>query len=150
MNTEEFHTTMLQPSPSSHPLTSTQKSTIRTLIPSSSAPSSSAPSSQTLNALNPTSASSLSSHHKPIQGKIPTALLLTCKQVFDETRLLPWERNTFTFTNWFWSGVYAARQFARGLRPWQRAAVRWVGVEVLARDLRAHGMREMGGGIGVL
>ncbi|KAE8445999.1 hypothetical protein EG329_012638 [Mollisiaceae sp. DMI_Dod_QoI] len=83
-----------------------------------------------------------------VRGKIPTALLISCKQVFDETKMIPWERNTFTFVNWFWSGVYAARQFTRSLRPWQSDAMRYVGVEVLGRDLWVGGMDRLGGGIG--
>jgi len=74
-----------------------------------------------------------------IQGKIPTALLLTNRQVYHESRLLPFQQNHFTFVNWFWSGVYAARQFSRGLEAWQRNEMRWVGIEVLGRDLWSVG-----------
>lgn len=63
--------------------------------------------------------------------------------------MVPWEQNTFTFINWFWSGVYASRQFTRSLRPWQSDAMRYVGVEVVGRDLRVDGMAKLGGGIGV-
>lgn len=63
--------------------------------------------------------------------------------------MTPWEQNTFTFINWFWSGVYASRQFTRSLRPWQSDGIRFVGVEVLARDLRVDGMKKIGGSIGV-
>ena len=76
-----------------------------------------------------------------IQGKIPTGLLASCKQVYDEARLIPFHTNTFVFVNWFWSGVYASRQFTRGLKSWQREAMRWPTVEALGRDLwvGAHG-----------
>lgn len=52
------------------------------------------------------------------------------------------------FVNWFDSGVYAARQFTRSLRSWQSDELRWVGVEVLGRDLEVIGMRGVGGGVG--
>ncbi|KAH8594665.1 hypothetical protein B0O99DRAFT_687443 [Bisporella sp. PMI_857] len=85
-----------------------------------------------------------------IQGKMPTGLLVSCHQIYEEVRLLPFHTNAFVFVNWFWSGVYAARQFTRGLKTWQREAVRWTSLEVLARDLRTGGMDSIGGGIGGL
>lgn len=63
--------------------------------------------------------------------------------------MVPWERNTFTFINWFWSGVYAARQFTRSLRPWQSDGMRYVGVEVLGRDLKVDGTGKIGTSVGV-
>ena len=62
--------------------------------------------------------------------------------------MLPWERNEFAFVNWFWSGVYAARQFSRGVRGWQSQGMRWCTLEVLGRDLWIDGMERLGGGIG--
>lgn len=145
MNTEEFHTTRLAPSDNE---TETE---IRTLITHLS-PSTS--DGQKINALYPISpptgiiSRSGSSHQPRIQGKLPTALLVSCKQVFEEAKMIPWETNTFTFINWFWSGVYASRQFTRSLRPWQSDGMRYAGVEVLGRDLRTDGMARLGGGIG--
>lgn len=69
-------------------------------------------------------------------GKIPTALLTSCRQIYQECHHLPWETNHFTFINWFWSGIYAARQFSRSLESWQAQSLRYVGIEVLTRDLR--------------
>ncbi|RDW69938.1 hypothetical protein BP5796_08335 [Coleophoma crateriformis] len=78
--------------------------------------------------------------HPTTRGKLPTGLLASCKQIYQEAHRLPFESNAFTFVNWFWSGVYAARQFSRcALKPWQRDALRRVGVEVLARDLMHSG-----------
>ena len=105
--------------------------TLTTIHPSTSAPfTSSFPSSTRL--------------RPHIQGKIPTGLLSSCRQVFEETRLLPFQESSFEFVNWFWSGVYAARNFTRGLRPWQSEAIRWVGVEVLGRDLWGNGTTKGG------
>jgi hypothetical protein len=141
MNSEEFHTTRLAPS-SQTP----QETEVRTLITHLS---SSSAESQKLNALYPISQPRLVFGHQRIQGKMPTALLVSCKQVYEESKMTPWEQNTFTFINWFWSGVYASRQFSRSLRPWQSDAMRFVGVEVLGRDLKVDGMKRFGGGIGV-
>ncbi|CZT12239.1 uncharacterized protein RAG0_16134 [Rhynchosporium agropyri] len=70
-----------------------------------------------------------------IQGKISTALLSTCKQIYAETANMPWHANTFSFVNWFCSGVYAARAFMKGLEPWQQREMRCVSIEVLGKDL---------------
>jgi hypothetical protein len=121
MNTEEFHTTMLRPNGMSIPFTSQPT----TLYHSSSSSESIVVKSRR--------------EREKFQGKVPTALLISCRQVFEETHMLPWENNTFTFINWFWSGIYAARQFTRGLREWQSDGMRWVGVEVLGRDLWVNG-----------
>lgn len=83
-----------------------------------------------------------------VQGRIPTELLLSCKQIFEETRLVPWHANTFAFVNWFWSGVYAARQFTRGLEDWQSAEIRNTTIEILGRDLWIGGMESSTGGFG--
>jgi hypothetical protein len=88
---------------------------------------------------------------KPVlQGKIPTGLLACCKQIYEEARSIPFEENNFAFVNWFWSGIYAARQFSRGLELWQSEAMRWAAVEVLGRDLVGGAMEAIGGGIGGL
>jgi hypothetical protein len=145
MSTEEFHTTRLAPTSNGERERETE---VRTLI-TRLAPSSS--SAQEINALYPISApTSLTSPRQTrVQGKIPTALLVSCKQVYGECKMVPWERNTFTFINWFWSGVYAARQFTRSLRPWQSDGMRYVGVEVLGRDLKVDGTGKIGASVGV-
>jgi hypothetical protein len=79
-------------------------------------------------------------------GCIPTALLMTCKQVYEEARTLPWERNEYAFINWFCSGVYAARSFMRALKPWQRESMRFARLEVLRRDLEGTWVSTMVGG----
>lgn len=79
-------------------------------------------------------------------GRIPSSLLRTCKQIYEEARLLPFEQNAFVFINWFSSGVYAARGFMRGLREWQRHALRYARIEVLRRDLENSWVPSMAGG----
>lgn len=79
-------------------------------------------------------------------GFIPSALQSTCKQVYEETRTIPWQQNEYVFINWFCSGVYAARAFLRGLKPWQRSSMRWARVEVLGRDLKDSWVATMVGG----
>lgn len=50
--------------------------------------------------------------------------------------------NEFVFVNWFASGLWAARAFTRALAPWQRSALRFVRLEVLARDVLGGAGRE--------
>ncbi|KAL3606726.1 hypothetical protein FPOAC2_01688 [Fusarium poae] len=80
----------------------------------------------------------LLSPYRPLSG-LPTNILRTSRQIYSEARLIPFERNEFVFVNWFASGLWAARAFTRALAPWQRAALRYVRLEVLARDVVVGG-----------
>ncbi|KAL4727355.1 hypothetical protein ACLX1H_006265 [Fusarium chlamydosporum] len=80
----------------------------------------------------------LLSPYRPLSG-LPTDLLRTNRQIYSEARLVPFEQNEFVFVNWFASGLWAARAFTRSLAPWQRAALRYVRLEVLARDVVVGG-----------
>ncbi|KAF9772142.1 hypothetical protein IL306_010160 [Fusarium sp. DS 682] len=80
----------------------------------------------------------LLSPYRPLSG-LPTSLLRTNLQIYSEARLLPFTQNEFVFVNWFASGLWAARAFTRALAPWQRASLRYVRLEVLARDVVVGG-----------
>jgi hypothetical protein len=80
----------------------------------------------------------LLSPYRPLSG-LPTSLLRTNRQIYREARLVPFEQNEFVFVNWFASGLWAARAFTRALAPWQRATLRYVRLEVLARDVVVGG-----------
>ncbi|KAJ4261536.1 hypothetical protein NW762_006963 [Fusarium torreyae] len=80
----------------------------------------------------------LLSPYRPLSG-LPTNLLRTNRQIYSEARLIPFTQNEFVFVNWFASGLWAARAFTRALAPWQRAALRYVRLEVLARDVVVGG-----------
>ncbi|KAL7620836.1 hypothetical protein AAE478_009834 [Parahypoxylon ruwenzoriense] len=73
---------------------------------------------------------------------IPTAVLQTSKQMYFETRQLPFLENEFVFVNWFSSGLWAARSFLRGLRPWQTQTMRYARLELLSRDLLGRYVEE--------
>jgi hypothetical protein len=68
---------------------------------------------------------------------VPSALLQTCRQVYMEARMLPFAQSEFTFVNWFSSGVKTADGAMDRLVDWQKASMRWVRIEVMARDLGA-------------
>ncbi|OHE96688.1 hypothetical protein CORC01_08005 [Colletotrichum orchidophilum] len=83
----------------------------------------------------------LLSPNRPISG-IPSALLGTNRQIYNECRCLPFHANEFVFVNWFSSGLWAARAFTRGLRPWQRDEMRWARLEMLGRDFTGPTLKE--------
>ncbi|KAH8816550.1 hypothetical protein F5884DRAFT_852986 [Xylogone sp. PMI_703] len=68
-------------------------------------------------------------------GKMPTMLLQTCHQIYDEARIMPFHHNVFAYVNWFKSGIYAACRFTRGLQKWQMQGLRSIALDVLAMDL---------------
>lgn len=78
----------------------------------------------------------LLSAHRPL-CYIPTALLQTCRQVHAEACTIPFHENEFVFVNWFSSGLSSALAFTRGrgAAAWQQAAMRFVRLEVFARDV---------------
>ncbi|RSM01979.1 hypothetical protein CDV31_011123 [Fusarium ambrosium] len=83
-------------------------------------------------------AQGLLSPYRPLSG-LPTSLLRANSQIYNEARLIPFSQNEFVFVNWFASGLWAARAFTRALAPWQRGALRYVRLEVLARDVVVGG-----------
>ncbi|KAK4451721.1 hypothetical protein QBC34DRAFT_52008 [Podospora aff. communis PSN243] len=76
----------------------------------------------------------LLSPHRP-QSHLPTSLLLSSRQVYTESRTLPFHNNEFVFVTWFSSGLSVARAFVKSLRPWQRDAMRYARIELQIRDL---------------
>ncbi|KAL7897001.1 hypothetical protein HDV63DRAFT_379649 [Trichoderma sp. SZMC 28014] len=80
----------------------------------------------------------LLSSDRPLAG-MPTDLLRTCRQIYFESRTMPFENNEFVFLNWFSSGLNAASAVTRSQRPWQRLAMRYVRMEVMAEDLARVG-----------
>ncbi|KAF7543460.1 hypothetical protein G7Z17_g10733 [Cylindrodendrum hubeiense] len=80
---------------------------------------------------------------RPLSG-LPTGFLQSNSQIYHESRLIPFTKNEFVFVNWFASGLWAARAFTRALEPWQRREMRFIRLEILARDIVGNG----GGGGG--
>ncbi|RFU78883.1 hypothetical protein TARUN_3364, partial [Trichoderma arundinaceum] len=83
--------------------------------------------------LNKTATGLLSSE-RPLAG-VPSDLLCACRQIYFEARTLPFENNEFVFLNWFSSGLNAAAAVTKSQRPWQRLAMRYVRLEIMAEDL---------------
>ncbi|EGR48218.1 uncharacterized protein TRIREDRAFT_62556 [Trichoderma reesei QM6a] len=76
----------------------------------------------------------LLSSERPLAG-IPTNLLRTCRQIYFEAREVPFAENEFVFLNWFSSGLNAASAVTKSQRPWQRLAMRYARLEIMAEDL---------------
>ncbi|KAI1454835.1 hypothetical protein F4805DRAFT_460342 [Annulohypoxylon moriforme] len=66
---------------------------------------------------------------------IPTSILRVSKQIYYESRELPFRNNEFAFVNWYVSGMRAAYSFIKGLQPWQRQKMHYARLELLSRDL---------------
>lgn len=79
----------------------------------------------------------LLSPHRPMAG-IPSRLLRANRQIYQEARDISLSENEFVFVNWFASGLWAARSFTKGLQPWQQEKMRYVRLELLARDLAGN------------
>ncbi|KAI1799129.1 hypothetical protein F4811DRAFT_565839 [Daldinia bambusicola] len=65
---------------------------------------------------------------------IPSSMLTANRQIYYESRDLPFLENEFVFVNWFTSGLWTARSFIKGLQPWQ-LTMRYARLELLSRDL---------------
>ncbi|UKZ49366.1 hypothetical protein TrVGV298_003613 [Trichoderma virens] len=83
--------------------------------------------------LNKTTPGLLNSE-RPLAG-VPTSLLCTCRQIYFEAREVPFANNEFVFLNWFSSGLNAAAAVTKSQRPWQRLAMRYARLEMMAEDL---------------
>ncbi|KAI8961135.1 hypothetical protein F5Y11DRAFT_357914 [Daldinia sp. FL1419] len=72
---------------------------------------------------------------------MPTSMLIANRQIYHESRHLPFLENEFVFVNWFTSGLWAARSFLKRLQPWQ-LAMRYARLELLSRDLMGRSLGE--------
>ena len=80
-----------------------------------------------------TSYKSLSST-RPL-GYIPHIILSTCKQIYHESRLLPFQTNEFVFTHWMTSATSYCEAVLRPMRAWQRDAIRHVRFDMGLEEL---------------
>ncbi|KAK4160978.1 hypothetical protein QBC43DRAFT_108986 [Cladorrhinum sp. PSN259] len=92
------------------------------------------------------SSSRLLSAHRPL-GYIPTSFLLSCRQVYYESRVIPFQENEFVFQSFFASGLVPAGVFVRRMEIWQRKEVRWVRIELRAEDLGFCGSKKGDDGV---
>ncbi|KAH8899285.1 hypothetical protein GQ53DRAFT_741412 [Thozetella sp. PMI_491] len=76
----------------------------------------------------------LLSPFRPV-GFISAALMRTCRQAYEETRLIPFHENEFLFASWFSSGLTAARLFVGRMEPWQRSSMRYARLETRVKDI---------------
>jgi len=83
----------------------------------------------------------LLSPNRPLAG-LPSAFLRASREIYEEARTFPFCENEFIFVNWFSSGIWAASAFTKRLSPWQRDAVRYARLEILAKDLTCAAVKE--------
>jgi hypothetical protein len=74
---------------------------------------------------------SIATNYKPLPSSrplcyMPHNLLRTCKQIYYEARLVPFQTNEFVFTEWMTSATSYCDAILRSMQPWQRQAIRHV------------------------
>jgi hypothetical protein len=95
-------------------------------------------------ALNPKPKISLSIlYNRPnVIGSLPhLPLLETCRQIYSEARLIPFESNCFQFYRWYGSSSMECRKFLAKLAPWQVEAIRDIQLGITECEIRGLGMK---------
>lgn len=68
-------------------------------------------------------------------GQLSLNLLLVNRQVYNEARFIPMQRNFFTFDRWNGTGLFYCQLFLSRLQLWQRVNIRNIKLNVLAVTL---------------
>ena len=68
-------------------------------------------------------------------GTVDTDLLLTCRQIYEEARTIPFAINRFYFYEWYDSSTYNVKRFLSALQPWQRACLKRLEFTVVEEEL---------------
>jgi hypothetical protein len=68
---------------------------------------------------------------------VPSPLLRTCQQIYEEARGMAFASNEFVFVNWFSSGLSVAHAVNVNLQGWQRSSIRWVRLEMQCEDFKS-------------
>lgn len=72
------------------------------------------------------------------------SLLQTCRQIYSEARLIPFEHNVFEFYRWYGSSSVECRKFLDRLTPWQIDAIRLVRLGITECEVRGCGLKGAG------
>lgn len=82
-------------------------------------------------------------YNKPnVIGSLPDlSLLQTCRQIYTEARLVPFELNVFEFYRWYGSSSVECRKFLDKLTPWQTTAIRHVRLGITECEVRGLGLK---------
>jgi hypothetical protein len=73
---------------------------------------------------------------KPVsQGTTNISVLLVCRQIYHEARLLPFQNTEFAFQRWYGSSTAECLQFFQKLQPWQIGTLRSLKLDVTEADL---------------
>ncbi|KLU88007.1 hypothetical protein MAPG_06996 [Magnaporthiopsis poae ATCC 64411] len=75
------------------------------------------------------SSSALLDHNRKV-GRLPTALLRTCKKIYLEARVVPFNESGFWCGHHAYPGLMTGRAFFERLAPWQRDATRFVVLDI--------------------
>ena len=67
------------------------------------------------------------------------SLLLVCRQIYHEARLLPFQNSEFAFQRWYGSSTAECLKFFQQLQPWQTSALRSLKLDITEADLDVLG-----------
>ena len=78
---------------------------------------------------------SRSTQTQPSHNELGLDLLLVCRQIYDEARLLPFQSSRFKFQRWYGSSTAECLKFLKRLVPMQTAALRHLALHITEADL---------------
>lgn len=76
-----------------------------------------------------------SAHVARYYGHIHTSLLLVNRQIYAESRHLPFQTSVFKFRNFYGSGIYNCRRLLSCIAEWQLRRLQYVDLTIVERDL---------------
>jgi hypothetical protein len=68
-------------------------------------------------------------------GSSNLGILLVCRQIYHEARLLPFQNSEFTFQSWYGSSTAECIKFFQKLQPWQISVLRSLKLDITEADL---------------
>jgi hypothetical protein len=68
-------------------------------------------------------------------GTTSLGLLLVCRQIYHEARLLPFQNSEFAFQRWYGSSTAECLRFFQKLQPWQISVLRSLKLDITEADL---------------
>ncbi|MCJ1471787.1 hypothetical protein MMC13_000428 [Lambiella insularis] len=82
------------------------------------------------------------SHTRPPHPGTALALLRVNRSIYDEARLIPFQRSQIEFQKWYGSSMFCCITFLKTIEDWQRREIRTLDITVNGRELDGWQARE--------
>ncbi|MCJ1406754.1 hypothetical protein MMC19_000822 [Ptychographa xylographoides] len=79
---------------------------------------------------------------KPPRGVSALSLLRINRAIYNEARLLPFQKSEIVFQRWYGSSVFCCNGFLKSIQPWQRQEIRALNLAINGRELDGWQARE--------